>query len=187
MLQGEENSPQVNQIKSYPGIAGNLQTIKIMSRAAHAYKGHPKVRQLAKAIIRYYDIPSHFYYNEALAIGQFVQEKFRYIRDCADIEQVHDPLTMIDWLERDIAIADCDDQATLAATLLLSIGHIPYFRAVRYNSFFGPYNHIYTVVYEKNLNQPGFEQPRRLVLDTIIKDQPIGFEVPHKSGKEFRV
>ena len=48
---------------------------------------------------------------------------------------------------------------------------------------FGNYNHIYVVVYERN----PYKEIQRVVLDCILKDKPIGTEVPHASGKEFEV
>jgi len=67
--------------------------------------------------------------------------------------------------------------------LLLSVGCQPYFRTVRYQGNFGPYNHIYVVVYEGNYHSP----KNRVVLDAILKDKPIGSELPHASGDEHKV
>lgn len=154
-----------------------------MRTLAHQGARSPKIRKLALNILNYYNTPSHHYADESLAIGTYVQEKVRYVQDAAGIEQVHDPLTMVDQIEHGIARADCDDMALLIATLLLTIGHRPKFRAVRYKNRFGAYSHIYVVDYVKN----GANGPYRLVLDAIVKNQPMGFEVPHKNGKEFAI
>ena len=163
--------------------AGNLETVKVMRSLARERMTHPKVRQLALNIISGGAIGSHNYLDEAQILGEFVQKNVRYVRDPHGVEQLHDPLYMIQKIEEGTAQGDCDDQALLLATLLLSIGAQPYFAMVRYTTNGGSYNHIYTVVYEKNWTSPR----KRFVLDTIIKDKPMGFEVPHASIKEIPV
>lgn len=154
-----------------------------MIKVAHQRAGHPKIRKLTLNVLNYYNTKSHFFADEAKAIGEYVQKKVRYVKDATGIEQLHDPLTIVDQIERGIARADCDDMALLIATMLLSIGHRPKFRAVRYRGFSGPYNHIYVVDYAKNERHGPF----RVVLDAIVKDQTIGYEVPHKSGDEYSI
>jgi hypothetical protein len=90
---------------------------------------------------------------------------------------------MIQDLQQNRAAGDCDDMALLIATLILAIGGQPYFRTVRYRGNGGPFNHIYVVVYDANY-QGG---KVRLPIDAIVKDQPIGYEMPHASGQEFEV
>ena len=183
-LKGTINLPSANETKLPHGKWGNIRTVQVMKRVAHERKGHPLVRRLALAIIQERGINSHQYLSEARAIGEYVQSRMRYVKDPVGIEQLHDPLTMIEQISRGIGAGDCDDMSLLIATLLLSIGIRPYFRCVRYRTRWGHYNHIYVVVYEKNLPQ---KKDSRLVLDAIIKDKPIGFEVPHMSGKEYLV
>lgn len=160
-----------------------------MRRVAHKRKGHPKVRRLALAVLENNNFKnSHNYLDEAKALGQFVQSRVRYVKDPVGIEQLHDPLTLIEQMERGVAVGDCDDMSLLLATMLLSIGHQPYFRTVRYKTKTGPYNHIYVVVYDRNLTgNSNFKNQMRLVLDPIVKDRAIGFEVPHVSGDEYIV
>lgn len=177
------NIPQVNNKQISDGFFGNISTLKEMSKVARLRAGHPVIRELAKRIVLYENIPSHYHLNEAVALGRFVQEKVKYLRDAYGIEQLHDPLYLVEQIEHGIAQADCDDQALLLATLLLSVGIKPYFRAIRYNDTTGPYNHVYVVVYEAN----GFSPRKRLPIDTIIKDKPIGYELPQKSGREYAV
>ena len=181
------NLPKVQSKKLGSGKRGNLDTVKYMKQVAHQRKGHPKVRRLALAILesRFRPNDSHNYADEALAIGEYVQKNVRYVKDPMGIEYLQDPLMMIENLERGIAVGDCDDMSLFIATLLLSIGHQPYFRTVRYRGKAGPYNHIYVVVYEGNLINRG--KKLRIPLDGIVKEKPIGFEVPHVSGDEYRV
>lgn len=162
---------------------GNYQTVQIMQNAARARCKHPKVRGLALKILEQKGIASHNYLDEARAIAEFVQTNVRYVRDIDNVEQLHDPLYMIDRLIAGTAQGDCDDMSLLLASLLLSVGCQPLFAIVRYRSTCGPFNHIYVVCYEKNWTSPR----KRLVMDTILKDRAIGAEVPHTSREEIRV
>lgn len=118
---------------------------------------------------------------EAKVIGEFIQQKVRYVKDPYGIEQLHDPVMMIEHITRGTATGDCDDMTLLTATLLMSIGIVPKFRCVRYQTKTGHFNHIYLVVYEGR----GFGKKQRLAIDCIIKDKPIGYEVPHMSGRDY--
>lgn len=177
------NTPQTSETELPAGIAGNHETLKQMIKVARIRSRHPLVRELALRILEYYNVPSQDYYKEAQAIGEYIQKKVRYVRDIDGVETLHDPITMIDQMKRNQAQGDCDDMSLLIATLLLSIGHKPFFRVVRYYDGVGPYQHIYVVVYEQNWRT----KKKRLVLDAILKRSKIGTEVPHKSGKEYKV
>lgn len=165
------------------GKKGNIETINIMKEAARRCAASPIVREFAISILNQYKTKSNDYVDEALAIGDYVKKTVRYVRDPDGIELLTDPLTMIDKMQKGIARGDCDDMSLLIATLLLAVGHSPSYRAIRYDSNYGHFNHIYVVCYEKNLGK----QQVRVVLDAIIKIKPIGYEIPHKSGDEFLV
>lgn len=182
-LSGKKNLLLVKQTGLAPGVKGNMKTVDVMKQVAHERAGHPKIRKLTLNVLNHYGVKSHHYADEAKAVGDYVKRKVRYVKDPAGIEQLHDPLMLVDQIERGIARGDCDDMALLIASMLLSIGHRPKFRTVRYRTYTGGYNHIYVVDYAQN----GPNGPYRIVLDAIIKDKPIGFEVPHKSGKEIPV
>ena len=177
-------TPKVQNITLSSGLGGNLETISFMQKAAKKAAGKPQVRAFATKILQFYKVGSHQYKDEALAIGDFVKNHVRYVRDPRDHELLQDPVMMIEQMEKHgYTSGDCDDMSLLNATLLLSTGHDPLFRAVRYKTYEGNYNHIYVVVYDQN--HPG---PReRIVLDSILKDQKIGSEIGHASGDEFKV
>lgn len=162
---------------------GNYQTVGVMRGVARKYARDPRVRQLALRILLNAGVSSHNFLDEADAIGTFVQQNVRYVRDPNNIEQLHDPIYMIDQIAKGTAQGDCDDQALLVATLLLSIGAEPLFAIVRFKAYDGPFNHIYTVVYDKNWG--GYK--RRFPIDTIIPDQRMGYEVPYKNIEEIPV
>jgi predicted transglutaminase-like cysteine proteinase len=172
---------KVAELDTGNGQAANVRTIQVMRQIAHKYKSHQTIRQMALNIIK--NVPSHHYVEEARAIGEYVKRNVRYVKDAAGIEQLHDPVDMANNITLGKAQGDCDDMVLLTATLLLSVGINPIFRAVRYKSRFGAFNHIYLYVVDNN----GDSKKYRLVIDPIMKDKPIGFEVPHKSGKDFVV
>jgi hypothetical protein len=176
--------PETYNTRLSDGVAGNIETLEIMRQVARDASRHPVVREFAKSILLKYKIKDQNYYDEAHAIGHYVKKNVRYVRDIKGVETLHDPLTMIDHIKREIAQGDCDDMALLTATLLLSIGHEPYFCLVKYHSNpNGSYQHIYTVVYEKNWRKP----KQRLVLDCILKRSPLGTEVKALQKSEIKV
>jgi hypothetical protein len=178
------NSPlQVQQFEIREGLGGNLDTIEIMTRVARERAALPFIREAAHQILNDYESESNDYVFEAKAIGDYVKRNVRYVKDAEGIEQLTDPLTLIDKINQGIAREDCDGMSLLIATLLLAIGHQPYFRAVKYSPDIEHYQHIYVVDYICN----GSEDQERIVLDAIIKNRGIGFEIKHFDGKEFPV
>lgn len=182
-LSNLKNIPKIKETELADGLNGNIQTIRMMTKIARERSGDPKVRKLALNILAFYNVPSHFYIDESIAIADYIKKKVRYVRDPDGIEYLQDPKDLIEQMEIANAQGDCDDMALLTATLLLSIGHQPKFRAVRYSKSFGNYNHIYVVDYENNKGS----KRTRIVLDCILKDKQIGTEVPHLNGEEYDV
>jgi len=177
------NLPSTKSKRLSSGINGNFETIEIMQRVARERSRHPLVRDLALKILLYYKVPSQHYRDEALAIGDWVKKKVRYVRDIKDVETLHDPLTIIDQIKRGVAQGDCDDMALLIASLLLSIGHAPYFKAIKYKKGFPSLQHIYVVVFERNQGETAKTQ---IALDAIMKTKPIGYEVPSVESYLFK-
>lgn len=177
------SAPQVANTTIPDNDRGNYQTVAFMQDVAHQKALDPVVRKLALSILSQAGIGSHNFVDEAFALANFVQQNVRYVRDPTGVEQIHDPTYLVQQIAAGSAQGDCDDQALLLASLLLTVGARPFFAIVRYNSNHGPYNHIYTVVYEKNWGA----LRRRIVLDTILKDRAVGFEVPFRSIKEIEV
>jgi hypothetical protein len=163
------------------GAKGNEKTIEIMCEVAQARATDPVIRELALNIIRLSGTNSHNFIDEAKAVGEYVKQKVAYVRDPYGVEQLHDPLLMIDRIRSGRGYGDCDDMSLLIATLLLSIGCQPFFRAIKYNINSPNYNHIYVVVYDNNWGN----KKQRIVLDAILKLKPIGTELPHQYGVEF--
>lgn len=177
------NLPKTQMSELSNSDRGNYETVELMRKKARELSSHPMVRALALKIIESRRLGSHNFLDEARAIAEFVQQEVRYVKDINNVEQLHDPIYMIERIKEGTAQGDCDDMSLLLATLLLSVGHQPYFAIVRYRTVSGPYNHIYVVTYDRNWGGPR----QRLVMDTILKDRSIGKEVPHKSKMEIRV
>lgn len=163
------------------GEQGNLSTVDFMAKIARYRAGHPTVRQLGIKILNQAGTKSHNHLDEALAIGRWVQQNIRYMKDPDGIELLQDPLFMIKQANLGEARGDCDDMSLLIATLLISIGIRPYFKIVRWKKEKGNYNHIYVVVKEINYRQtsPVVET----TLDAIVKDREIGTELSAMSSK----
>ena len=182
---GQPNDlPKVLESKLRNGKKGNLQTIEIMKAVARGRSGHPAIRKLAVDILDQYQVASQDHFTESIAIGNWVKDNITYVKDPDAIEYLQDPLTIIENINtRGNGRGDCDDMSCFCAALLLSIGHQPYFKAVRYDKKWGNYNHIYVVDYAGDWGKP----KQWLVLDCILKRHPIGTEVPHKNGDLFAV
>lgn len=176
--------PRVQNGKVGNGVKGNYDTLKIMRKVAHERKKHPMVRAAALKIMKDCRVNSMDYFREAYCLAQFVQNHVRYVRDPVGVELLTDPVTMLDMIQKGTAQGDCDDMSLLLATLMLSIGIQPYFRIVKYSKDSPTFNHIYVVAYEKNRGQ---QNKIRLPMETIVKDQSIGFEVKHFCGEEHKV
>jgi len=188
-LQNLGKLPDQTISKVGDGIKGNLDTVAVMKKLAQEYSQSALVKRLATNILNYEKIPSHHYLDEARAIGTFVQKNIRYVKDPVGTESLQTPDMMIKMMaDVGYAMGDCDDMSLLIATLLMSIGIRPVFCCVRYSDKSQSFNHIYVVVYERNITDTMNPGPvKRLVLDAIVKDRPIGFEMKSASGQEFAV
>lgn len=173
---------QVVQYNLPSGIGANLKTIQVMQEVARARSGHPLVRECAHSVLISYGVASNDYTTESLAIGDFVKKNVRYVKDADGIEQLTDPLTLIEQISRGVAQGDCDDMSLLVATLLLAIGHTPRFKAVKYDKDIDNYNHIYVVDY---VYMP--ENNYKMTLDAILKNRPMGSEVHYAVGDEYEI
>ena len=164
------------------GVTGNEETVGFMQQIGRARAGDIRVRSAALSIIK--SLGSQDYWDEAYAIGAWVQKNVRYVRDPDGIEQLTDPVTLLDQIQKgNGAQGDCDDMSLLIASLLLSIGHQPLYRCVRFRGeTSGPFEHIYVVVNEEN---HGDAAPSLLALDAILKRKPIGTEVPYSSYSDY--
>lgn len=181
-----QNLATVESTNTNGGIKANLKTVEMMKRIARKESGNPLIRQLAINILNNRKVRSHQYLDEAKALAEWVQGAIPYVKDANGIEQLHSPIMIIKKIQAgDTFRGDCDDMSLMLATLLLSIGHNPMFKCVRYKTKDPKacYNHIYVV--EKARNYPFKNQI--IVMDCIHKDKNIGYEVESKSSDIFEV
>jgi transglutaminase-like putative cysteine protease len=178
------NIPKMDKQTFGGGVKGNLDTVSFIKKCARKYSGHPLVRRFSEEILNEYATRSHDHVDEALAIGEYIQKNCRYLKDPNKIEQLQAPDLMIKRIRENKFRGDCDDMVLLTLACLLSVGIEPYVRIVKYRKEFPSFQHIYVVVYERNYRDT---KKSRVVLDCIVKDKYMGFEVPHAEGKEIKI
>lgn len=165
------------------GERGAIQTIEELTRIAHLKKTSPTVRDFAAEILEKNNVKSHHYRDEAFAIGNEIWKNYDYMKDPKGVEMILDPELSILKLKKGQARGDCEDMSLVIATLMLSIGLEPYFTIVRYPSSQHGWQHIYVTTWEANIHR----KPEKLVIDGIVKHEKLGFEVPFKLRKYFKV
>lgn len=119
------------------GMAGVFHTLRTMRALVNRYKVDPFIRQSAISII--FTTPAKFNAGEIQALYEAVRDNIRYVRDVHGIETLSTPDKTL--LTR---AGDCDDQVTLLASLLESVGFSTRFVVAGY--FDQPVSHVYLQV-----------------------------------------
>lgn len=107
------------------GVDGTRLTLEYMRRFVRTFRTNPRIIELARSIIA--TIPGKQYSREAEALRAWVAENIRYTQDVTDVETLQSPIVTLDTRQ-----GDCDDQATLLATLLNATGHEARFLAASF-------------------------------------------------------
>lgn len=125
-------SGQIVQIPD--GVAGTEATIATMRAMVNRCKTNPELRQAATTVA--FLQPEKDYRAEAEAIFNEVRDGVRYMRDVHGVETLQEPpITLASRL------GDCDDQSTLLAAMLESVGIPTRFVVAGYS---GPhFEHVY--------------------------------------------
>lgn len=133
-------SPSTYELRSIPsGVRGTRETLRIMSRLAREYRKAPEIRELALSLVR--GVSGHKNFRgQVSAIHNWVRNMIQYVQDIRNVETVQTPLKTLEFRQ-----GDCDDQATLLATLLESVGFHTRFVAIKVDPA-GPFCHVYTEV-----------------------------------------
>lgn len=121
------------QLQGIPeGDAGAVATLERMRDLVQQALRDPvqQIRELAMRVVGHAD-----YKDQARALQAWVQTNIRYIRDPPDFELVQTPGKTLEY-----RAGDCDDQATLLAALLHSVGHPARFAALGFNG--RPFSHV---------------------------------------------
>lgn len=97
------------------GSGGVTDTLKLMAQVAKQAKVDPLVRETAARVV--YTAPEKDDLAEAAALQNWVRAHIRYTGDVLDVETLQPPHYTLQE-----GYGDCDDQATLLASLLMAVG-----------------------------------------------------------------
>lgn len=117
------------------GAAGPLYTARLIRQLVTDWRTRPEVIQAATSLI--YTQPEKDDYSEAARLFEYVQGSVRYVRDIVGLETLATPGAT---LRRQSG--DCDDQVTLLASLLESVGY-PTRLVIEAYQAPGAWEHIY--------------------------------------------
>lgn len=116
------------------GVKGVRATLDIMRQFVRSFKKRPEIRDYAAQRISH--VAQKDFAGEANALHEWVRDHVRYMRDINGVETVQTPEATIR-----LGYGDCDDKATLLATLLEATGHPTRFVAVGRTP--GRFQHVY--------------------------------------------
>jgi transglutaminase-like putative cysteine protease len=116
------------------GPDGTRDTLKLMVSLVRKFKKHPRVVQVALDLVR--PLRPKDWMGEARVLHEYVRDSIRYVRDTRGVETLRTPLVTLD-----VEQGDCDDKATLLASLLEAIGHPSRFVAIGRQP--ATYSHVY--------------------------------------------
>lgn len=131
-----------------------------MSQLASQSKTDIRIRELALSILG--AVPGKDFRGEIDRIFSWVRDSIRYTRDVRGVETVQTPAKTLDYRQ-----GDCDDQVTLLAALLESVGIQSRFKAVGFRP-----NHFQHVYLEARDNG------NWIALDPT-EQVPVGWEPPN--------
>lgn len=121
--------------------------MKVMAKLARQYSAHPLIRQFTQQLVQ--GLQQKDRIGEIRTVGEFVRDSIRYVRDPVGTELVQTPEATMK-----LASGDCDDKATLTASMLLTIGHPARFVAIGFSP--GQFSHVFveTKIHRKNGGYP---------------------------------
>jgi len=124
-----EDNDRAQVLPMAGGESGIMQTISFMKTFALGASADPLVREAAEEVIR--NVQQRAYGMEARMVESWIRKRLRYTRDGLNVETIKAPRRMLEELKKNgVMIGDCDDASTLAAALLLSLGHRPAFQVL---------------------------------------------------------
>lgn len=121
------------------GVRGTMQTLRVMRQLVNAYRINPDIRRAAANIL--FLTPERDGLSRPRSLFEWVRDHVRYIPDVLDVETLSTPDKILAGL-----IGDCDDQATLLATLYESVGYPTRFVLTSYSDS-GQFEHVYLQVH----------------------------------------
>lgn len=176
----ERDDPlQSTTVEIPDGDAGTLATVDHMRVLVNDRCAHPCIRTLALRIIGQASEPR----QQIERIRSWLRSHIRFVPDPDVTELLHDPLLLVEWIERDGRVGvDCDDVAMLGAALGKSIGIPARFVIVGFYQRNAPFGHVWTELFDGQAwreldttrTSQGIEDgriSRRLVVDVATGDQ----------------
>lgn len=116
------NPRHVTETPLLPGDAGTVQTVQAMRAMVEAAKADPHVRNAVLAALQ--GAPERSGRAELGALLSWVRDRMRFLRDPVDVEFLQSPSVLLESIRRTgEAWGDCDDLATLYATLAEAAGY----------------------------------------------------------------
>ena len=127
-------------LKEIPsGPRGTRATLREMAKLVRRYRVNPRIRELALDVVR--PVPGHKNFRgQVAALHNFVRSNIQYVRDVNGVETLQTPAKTLEYGQ-----GDCDDQSTLLATLLETVGFRARFRAIKIDAS-GPFCHVFSEV-----------------------------------------
>ncbi len=119
------------------GRAGAIHTARLMRQMVQASRVDPVIIAAAQSIVGLQ--PPHDFNREALTLFDYVRSRVRYIRDVNEVETLTMPVHVLERM-----CGDCDDKATLLASLLEAIGFPTRFVLAGYTG--SQFEHVYLQV-----------------------------------------
>lgn len=120
-------------------------TLRRMAAIIRHAAGDRRVILVARAIVA--DVNGRDQVGQARAIRRWLADRLRFVRDPVGIELLSQPTYLLGVIaEAGYVQGDCDDAATLGATLARAIGLRCELRAVAYDSRTAQYSHVYAIV-----------------------------------------
>lgn len=120
------------------GTAGTMATVERMRSLVNEWRTDPQIINAARSIV--FLEPAKDDLAEARALFRWVQRTVRYVRDVRGVETLATPLATMETRS-----GDCDDHATLLATLLEAIGFETRFVLASYSDP-SSFEHVYLTV-----------------------------------------
>ena len=134
----------ISKLGIQSGPSGIAQTLVAMQGLIVDSDSHREVKDTAVAIIK--DIQPNEHKEQVDAIAAWVRGHMKYVRDINGVEEVQAPHILLAKIaQQGWAYGDCDDYATLIATLLRAVGFRTRLEAVAVEA--DQYNHARMSVY----------------------------------------
>lgn len=128
-------APAAQLLNIPSGTDGVRVTLKLMVQLARQFKTDPLIRETAKSLVG--GCAERDLLCEVTQLQHFARDQIRYLRDVHDVETLQTPLNTLNTRQ-----GDCDDKASLLASLLLAIGIPAAYCAIGVRG--GPYSHVMT-------------------------------------------